>query len=77
MFKAFRVYAAYEGDLRRAYSDLRWTPSVLLILLGLLMAVATVVIFGLSGFRSQILSILGVGGIIIFSIGVIVWHTEP
>ena len=56
---------------------MRWTPSVLLILVGLLMAVATVVIFVLSGFRSQIASILGVGGIIIFSIGVIVWHTEP
>jgi hypothetical protein len=63
--------------LRSAYSDLRWSPSVLLIVLGLLMAVATVVIFGLNGFRSQILSILGVGGIILFSIGVIVWHTEP
>jgi len=43
----------------------------------LLLAIATVVIFVLSGLRSQTASMLGVGGTNMFSIGIILWRTEP
>ena len=54
---------------------LRLTRSVWLMVIGLLMAALTGV-FATFGIR-QAATILGVGGIIIFSIGMIVWHTEP
>jgi FtsH-binding integral membrane protein len=54
---------------------LRLTRSVALMVVGLLMAIASgvLVMFGLREFAS----IIGVSGIIIFSVGMILWHTEP
>jgi hypothetical protein len=54
---------------------LRLTRSVVLMIIGFLMAAATGVLamFGVRGTAS----ILGVSRVIIFSIGMILWHTEP
>jgi len=54
---------------------LRLTRSVALMMVGLLMATASgvLVVFGLLEFAS----VIGVSGIIVFSVGMILWHTEP
>ena len=54
---------------------MRLTRSVVLMIIGFIMAATTgvLVVFGVRG----IASVIGVSGIIMFSVGMILWHTEP
>jgi hypothetical protein len=61
--------------MRREVHELRLTPGVVLMQVGFLMALTACLLI-LIGFR-QVVTVIGVIGIIIFSIGLIVWHTEP
>ena len=54
---------------------MRLTRAVALMIVGLLMTITSgvLVMFGLREFAS----VIGVSGIIMFSAGMILWHTEP
>jgi hypothetical protein len=73
-----KLVASVNCDLtgmRREVHGLRLTPGVVLMLVGFLVAL-TACFLVLIGFR-QVVTVIGVIGVIIFSIGLVVWHTEP